>query len=689
MKKTLLSLCIAIAASLLSNPTFSQKVGKIYVNRDDNERCSGYVLRRLIREYLNNPSPAKKQQVLDEENWLTENCKGDCCPPPLPCDEEIFDCECFPRTIELRKTETQWAVMLYRWRSDGNNCVPVGEPELLYAVQPPEGETGGKERYFDSFPVFLDKNIPRADLVPFDLNDAYENWMKSQNGDWQGEFRLLVPGVNSDKVWLIQKGRAPIPVNALKASWFDKPQKQQERQMYLLLRQLAICAVNDPKLTILASPDDGLFSFCVAGYPDDKDYLLLFGSPSFPSASSIKLQQPIKLAAGIEATRRFIRSMRDQGYWRDHRIRSLIDNWRKSAGAQVIEAILPADCGRGSTQYNPLALLGNPGSAAQEPPCLVKALPTNCDYLVKWGYEYKVWSVSGKKHKTWYQWNYGAYSNLKTWAGWLAIADTSIVVVAATRNSLVAGKICFISEMDLKTLWSWVAEDKGPPKQHRLLKGEETFVLTGSKQLEYIPTLRHHAKAWERNLFLSYASKPDSFRLLDFFDSDRTLLYQKMQDQRHSQEHLLRAYSIGKGIVPDPPIDFYYVAGQRGNDIAGLQKAYTKWQFRDIIKDSLVAQELVAKEAWFGTGRLGTVINRSAPNEKASLQVFLGPAGRVLKPISFGRVRKLVQKDGKNVYMNPGFNLKTDLFKGCLLEDWRSTGIWRANPLVGYFDRRD
>lgn len=678
-RAVIMVMVIMIALLVFGKTGAGQQVySSVYIDTLDTNRCSRYLLFRYKQEYSRNPTAENAQKIRAEEKYIKKKCT----------------CE-IKREVSLDTVSEPgvWQVKVQVYRREGDDCIP-GKLELLYRVDAPHEElaaasSSDKNTYFDPIVVLIGKsgtNNNGNSLVPFDYEshiNSYYNWARGENID--GEFCLVVPSARTQKVWVVTPKNRPIEAKKLSISLFILPKDEQEQKiMYSMIKVLSLCTVNDPELKILYTPDNSHHHFVVAGEPSGQDYILGFRFSFADSLYNVSSYIPVQLIVGVSASRQYIRSLRVNHSYLESSFSELIEHWRDTGEGQVVKAILPGDCVHPTpTFYDPLTLVGNPKKSEEQPKCLERALQSGASLsllIEKNWWEYAKWTKDAK-YPSWYS---SLKSNKNPWLAWLALADTSIKVVAENSSAF-----CFISENDLNTLWSWVVESSFVPVQNRLLKGEENFGLLYKDQSAYIRGLRHDAGPWERNLFLDYASKPDSFHLLDFFESDRTMLYQKTQDKRRSREHILRVYSVGQEIDSEQPIDFYYVDGTQGTDIVGLQKAYNTWQFRQIVRDSLVMQDLLVKEAWFGSKRLGTVINRSAQNENALLQVFLGPGDRFLTPISFGRVRKLVKKDGKHVYKNPSFDLKTDMFKGWLLEDWRRTGIWRANPLLGYFDRRD
>ncbi|MCG3158226.1 MAG: hypothetical protein DKINENOH_04867 [bacterium] len=663
-----------------------QDISPVYIDFLDTNRCSRYLLNRYKKEAIQNPTPENLQKVKDEEEYIKKKCT---------CDVK--------RWIFLDKISEPgiWKVVMQKYRREGNDCVPIGKYEPIYWVEAPPEEMGSataydEARYFDPITILIDserENRFENSTAPFDyITNAftYYNWAKGE--DIKGNLCLIVPSVRTQKVWVITPNNPenrPIWASNLFISSFVRPEDEKYREtIFFLMNILSLCIVKDPYLMVLRAPEMLLPSFVIAGNPNDKDYILCFGLSG--TSSKFSSYEPIDLFAGESASHQYIRSLISNRSYFTSPLGELLDDWRETGRGQIVKAILPENCqAQSESYYTPLALLGNPGATQTEPTCIRNGLINriSINLLVENELFFEKWTAYGKKYLRWFSEIYNPSINdqVASWLAWLALADTSINIIAETYD---LQTVCFISEEDPYTLWSWIqGRQTGPPEEYRLLKGDDVFILTGEKQKNYIRGLceRDNVSSEEREFFLVNAYNPNGFRLLDFFEKDRILLYKKMNESYKSAYHFIRSYRIGENLDESQPIDFYVIDGQPGSEINTLRPIYKNWA-RPIIQDEIEFRTSQNLEFWFGPKRFGICKEPIGDEDNITMRVFLGPYKRELSGVHFSELKKLIKKDGNIVYMAPKIDLKTDLFCGWLSQKWQNPGIWRADPL-GYFDR--
>ena len=713
---------IIVLATAAQEKEPAQKLSPIY-GRADTTRCSGYQKWLLENQYLATLDERHLRLIEKEQEWLEQNCRGGGgdLPPrkkpkkqaidePPPAPHTIVDSDsewvCFKQDIWLERTPERWYFKTCKRKIADKKCICAEQEKIIYEVTPPLSEFGSRDRGYDFIPVHFNEETKfdtSAHQVPYNFaNDEYAKWRNEEFkcSDIYHHFRMIIPSRNSETVWVLMPNKQFIVAENLRASWFEKPDSAKFPKVNDLmvkydglLQRLAVCAANDPQVQVLRCPNFKSLSFYVAGNLNNKAYLFAFG---YDHAGNWSGYVPVQLISGIEASRQYVQSILPNP---PEAIEKLLSAWRATGEEKIIQAVLPRDCFRGNiAAYSPLNFLGKPSQSQPEPPCLQSALMNHdpIDLLISRmdGGSYEVWTSSGKRTKTWYD-KVSDHQNL--WLAWMAIADTSIAIIATDINTKT---LSFISRQHPNALWSWIGGGQaGPPVEHQLLKGEDQFLLRGERQAAYIRGLIDDISWPEKKFFLQRADSPNSFRLLDFFtyddDPTRVLLYVDTPETKKTNTQPLQIYRVGIDTSKAPnPLVFQIVEDNWGNQWESLRTLYAEvdrnndqWR-RKIIYENYARDLLWQAEIWFGPDRLGVAYEPSAPNSTSNpfMRVFLKAPKSSFGPVKFSSIEELVRQDGVIVYMNPRYDLKTDLFYGWLAHRWDSLGIWRALPL-GYFDR--
>ena len=332
-------------------------------------------------------------------------------------------------------------------------------------------------------------------------------------GSGECEFIALFPSRTSEKVFLLRQNNVT-EIEGLDASLFRFPnpqlsfpkgwnKKQQANAIGRLLEKLAIFLGYDEDLKIIQTPNDGNgLYFTVLGNGTHGKYLFSFG---YNNRGQYVEYTPVQLIAGAALSQTVTQLL-----WQKNakQLTRFIADWQSTGNRALVEAILPS-----SASVNPLVTLGNPTESDLLPPHILSSIQDKkpLDLLIYDSENYQVQRANSDKEKTWLGRQLNKHNN--TWLYYLAIADPHLIVIS---EDFAKSTFVFLFKNSNSALWAWHGKGSKPPKQMRLLQGNQNFVLQEQRVSAYIKYL-NKATVEDKDFWLEEAINDRKLIPLDLF----------------------------------------------------------------------------------------------------------------------------------------------------------------------------